>query len=114
MLDDFTKETGIKVNYEVMDSNELLETKLRRGPHRLRRGGALGLVPRPPDQGGHLPEARQVASSTTSSNLDPDITKRLEVFDPGNEHAVNYMWGTSGVAYNEEAIKAAHAECAGR
>jgi putrescine transport system substrate-binding protein len=29
------------------------------------------------------------------------------VFDPGNEHAVNYMWGTSGVAYNEEAIKAA-------
>ena len=29
------------------------------------------------------------------------------MFDPGNEHAVNYMWGTSGVAYNEEAIKAA-------
>ena len=40
-------------------------------------------------------------------NLDPDITKRLEVFDPGNEHAVNYMWGTSGVAYNEGMIKAA-------
>jgi putrescine transport system substrate-binding protein len=28
------------------------------------------------------------------------------VFDPGNEYAVNYMWGTSGVAYNEEAVKA--------
>jgi putrescine transport system substrate-binding protein len=44
---------------------------------------------------------------TNLKNLDADITKKLEVFDPGNEHAVNYMWGTSGVAYNEEAIKAA-------
>src|SRR4029078_11636925 len=43
-------------------------------------------------------------------NLDPGITKRLEVFDPANEYAVNYMWGTSGVAYNEEAIKAAMTE----
>ena len=31
VLEDFTKETGIKVNYEVMDSNELLETKLVAG-----------------------------------------------------------------------------------
>ena len=31
VLDDFTKETGVKVNYEVMDSNELLETKLVAG-----------------------------------------------------------------------------------
>src|SRR5437762_11254339 len=30
-LEDFTKETGVKVNYEVMDSNELLETKLVAG-----------------------------------------------------------------------------------
>ena len=31
VLEDFTKETGVKVNYEVMDSNELLETKLVAG-----------------------------------------------------------------------------------
>lgn len=31
VLDEFTKETGVKVNYEVMDSNELLETKLVAG-----------------------------------------------------------------------------------
>ena len=40
-------------------------------------------------------------------NLDADISKKLEVFDPANEYSVNYMWGTSGVAYNEEAIKQA-------
>jgi putrescine transport system substrate-binding protein len=103
---DFTKETGITVNYEVMDSNELLETKLVAG-----RTGYDVVVP----SANFL--ARQIKSGIYQKldkskldnlkNLDPDITKRLEVFDPGNEHAVNYMWGTSGVAYNEEAIKAA-------
>jgi putrescine transport system substrate-binding protein len=106
VLEDFTKETGVKVNYEVMDSNELLETKLVAG-----RTGYDVVVP----SASFL--ARQIKAGIymkldrsklpNIKNLDPDITKRLEVFDPGNEHAVNYMWGTSGVAYNEEAIKAA-------
>jgi putrescine transport system substrate-binding protein len=106
VLDDFTKETGIKVQYEVMDSNELLETKLLAG-----RTGYDVVVP----SASFL--ARQIKQSiyqkldksklTNYGNLDADITKKLEVFDPGNEYAVNYMWGTSGVAYNEEAIKAA-------
>src|SRR5436190_7653660 len=106
VIDAFTKETGITVNYEVMDSNELLETKLVAG-----RTGYDVVVP----SASFL--ARQIklgvyqkldkSRLTNLKNLDPDITKRLEVFDPGNEHAVNYMWGTSGVAYNEEAIKAA-------
>jgi len=106
VIDAFTKETGVTVNYEVMDSNELLETKLVAG-----RTGYDVVVP----SANFL--ARQIKSGIYQKldkakldqlkNLDPDITKRLEVFDPGNEHAVNYMWGTSGVAYNEEAIKAA-------
>ena len=106
VLDDFTKETGVKVNYEVMDSNELLETKLVAG-----RTGYDVVVP----SASFL--ARQIKAGvyqkldksklTNLKNLDVDITKRLEVFDPGNEYAVNYMWGTSGVAYNEEAINAA-------
>jgi putrescine transport system substrate-binding protein len=106
VLEDFEKETGVKVNYEVMDSNELLETKLVAG-----RTGYDVVVP----SASFL--ARQIKAGIYQKldrsklpnlkNLDPDITKRLEVFDPGNEHAVNYMWGTSGVAYNEEAINAA-------
>ena len=106
VLEAFTAETGVKVNYEVMDSNEMLETKLLAG-----RTGYDVVVP----SASFL--ARQIKTGIYQKldrsklpnlkNLDPDITKRLEVFDPGNEHAVNYMWGTSGVAYNEEAIKAA-------
>src|SRR5688572_9281506 len=106
VLEEFTQETGIKVNYEVMDSNELLETKLVAG-----RTGYDVVVP----SASFL--ARQIKAGIYQKldrskldnlkNLDPEITKKLEVFDPANEHAVNYMWGTSGIAYNEEAIKAA-------
>ena len=102
----FEKDTGIKVNYEVMDSNELLETKLLAG-----RTGYDVVVP----SASFL--ARQIKANIYQKldksklpnlkNMDADITKRLEVFDPGNEHAVNYMWGTDGVGYNEAKVKEA-------
>jgi putrescine transport system substrate-binding protein len=105
VLEDFTKETGIKVNYEVMDSNELLETKLMAG-----RTGYDVVVP----SANFL--ARQIKAGIYQKldksklpglkHLDPTITQKLQTFDPGNEYAANYMWGTSGVAFNEEAIKA--------
>ena len=103
VLEDFTRETGIQVNYEVMDSNELLETKLLAG-----RTGYDVVVP----SASFL--ARQITAGIYQKldktllpnlkNLDPDLTARQQVFDPGNEYSVNYMWGTSGVAYNEDKI----------
>jgi putrescine transport system substrate-binding protein len=35
----------------------------------------------------------------------PEITKQLAVYDPGNDYAVNYMWGTTGIGYNVKAVK---------
>jgi putrescine transport system substrate-binding protein len=106
VLEAFTKETGITVNYEVMDSNEMLETKLLAG-----RTGYDVVVP----SASFL--ARQIKTGIYQKldksklpnlkNLDADLTRRQEVFDPGTEHSVNYMWGTSGVAYNEGKIKEA-------
>ena len=106
VLEDFTIETGIKVKYDTFDSNDMLETKLLAG-----RTGYDVVVP----SASFL--ARQIktgiyqkldkARLPNLKNLDADLTKRQEVFDPGNEYAVNYMWGTSGVAYNEGKIKQA-------
>jgi len=106
VIEAFEKETGVKVNYEVMDSNELLETKLLAG-----RTGYDVVVP----SASFL--ARQIKSGIYQKldkarlpnykNLDADLTKRQEVFDPGNAYGVNYMWGTSGVAYNEAKVKEA-------
>lgn len=104
ILADFTAETGIEVTYDVFDSNELLETKLLAGST-----GYDVVVP----TGTFL--ARQIQAGvfqpldksklTNLDNLDPEIMERLSKYDPGNEHAINYMWGTTGIGYNVEAVQ---------
>jgi putrescine transport system substrate-binding protein len=104
ILADFTKETGIKVVYDVFDSNEILETKLLAGST-----GYDIVVP----TGSFL--ARQIgagvfqkldkAKLTNLSNMDPVVMDRLTKYDPGNEYAINYMWGTTGIGYNVKMIK---------
>jgi putrescine transport system substrate-binding protein len=100
----FEKETGIKVNYDVFDSNEVLETKLLAG-----RTGYDIVVP----SASFL--ERQIKAGVFQkldksrlpnlSNMDEAIAQRIATaHDPGNEHAVNYFWGTSGVGYNEAKI----------
>ena len=103
VIEDFTKETGIKVQYDVFDSNEMLETKLLAG-----NTGYDIVVPsasfmyRQLKAGVH--QKLDKSQLPNLANVDPDIAKRLEAFDPGNEYSVNYMWGTSGVGYNVKKI----------
>ena len=104
ILEDFTKETGIKVVYDVFDSNEVLETKLLAGST-----GYDVVVP----TGTFL--ARQISAGVFQkldksklpnlTNMDPAISARLEKYDPGNEYAVNYMWGTTGLGINVDKVK---------
>ena len=104
ILEDFTKETGIKVVYDVFDSNEVLETKLLAGST-----GYDIVVP----TGTFL--ARQIQAGVFQkldksklpnlANMDPAISSRLEKYDPGNEHAINYMWGTTGIGINVDKVK---------
>jgi spermidine/putrescine-binding protein len=73
-LEDFQKETGIKVVYDVFDSNEVLEAKLLAG-----KSGYDIVVPSnlpgQADQGRCLPEAGQV-QAPTGKNLDPTCSRR--------------------------------------
>jgi putrescine transport system substrate-binding protein len=103
-LKDFETKTGIKVNYDVFDSNEVLETKLLAGntgydvvvptANFLERQVKAGVFQKLDKS--RLPNLK---------NVDPDILKRIAVQDPGNEHGVNYLWGTSGLGYNAAKIK---------
>ena len=63
IIEDFTKETGIKVVYDVFDSNEILETKLLAGGSGYDVVVPTGQFPGPPDRGRRLPEARQVEAA---------------------------------------------------
>ncbi len=98
-VEDFTKETGIKVRYDTFDSNDTLETKLLAG-----KSGYDVVVPT-----AYFLE-RQIkagvfqkldkAKLPNLAHLWPEVSKRLAVYDPGNQYAVNYMWGTTGIGYN--------------
>jgi putrescine transport system substrate-binding protein len=105
VLEKFTAETGIKVNYDVYDGNEVLETKLATG-----KSGYDVVVPtasfveRQIKAG--LFHKLDKSRIPNWSNLDPDILTRLAQHDPGNQYVVDYMWGTDGIGYDEGKIRA--------
>jgi putrescine transport system substrate-binding protein len=109
ILKQFEAETGVKVVYDVFDSNDVLETKLLAG-----KSGYDVVVP----SGAFL--SRQIeagvfqkldqAKLTNSGNLWDLIKERTAVYDPGNAYSVNYMWGTTGIGYNDKMIKARMAD----
>jgi putrescine transport system substrate-binding protein len=102
----FEKETGIKVNYDTYDGNEMLETKLLAGS-----SGYDVVVPSASFM------ERQIKTGTYQkldksklpnlSNVDADIARQAEKHDPGNEHSVVYMWGTTGIGYNVDKVQKA-------
>jgi putrescine transport system substrate-binding protein len=100
----FEKQTGIKVNYDVYDSNETLETKLLTG-----HTGYDVVVP----SGGFLGKQIQAgvfglldkAKLPNLKNMDESIMKAAAQFDPDNAHSVPYFWGTVGIGYNVKKIK---------
>ena len=99
VVEDFTKQTGIKVRYDTFDSNDTLETKLLAGKsgydvvvptaYFLERQIRAGVFQK-------LDKARM----PNLANMWPEISQRLAAYDPGNQYAVNYMWGTTGIGYN--------------
>jgi putrescine transport system substrate-binding protein len=103
VLADFTKETGIKVVYDTYDSNEVLETKLMAG-----KTGYDVVAPtsyalaRQIQAGVH--QKLDKAKLPNLKHMSPVIMQRMTRYDPGNEHAVVYMWGTTGIGYNAKKI----------
>ncbi|CAK9892285.1 MULTISPECIES: polyamine ABC transporter substrate-binding protein [Pseudomonas] len=105
-LADFEKATGIKPVQDVFDSNETLEGKLLAG-----RTGYDVVVPSNHFLGKQIKagafQKLDKALLPHYANLDPALMKRLEKNDPGNQYAVPYLWGTNGIGYNVEKVKAA-------
>ena len=99
VLEDFTRETGIKVVYDTFDANETLETRLLAG-----KSGYDVVVPT-----AYFLQ-RQIKASVFQKldksklpnlvNAWPVVTARLATYDPGNQYGANYMWGTTGIGYN--------------
>jgi len=99
VLEDFTRETGIKVVYDTFDANETLETRLLAG-----KSGYDVVVPTAYFLQRQIKaNVFQKINKSKLPNLGntwPVVTERLAIYDPGNQFAVNYMWGTTGIGYN--------------
>mgnify|MGYP000200476059 CR=1 FL=1 len=106
ILEDFTKETGIKVVYDVFDSNEVLETKLLAGGTGYDVVVPTGTFLARQIQAGVFTELDKSKLSNLS-NMWKEIEERVEKYDPGNKFSINYMWGTTGLGYNVDKVKAA-------
>ena len=101
----FQAETGIHINYTVFDDPDAVETTMSVGhsdydivvtnaaPH-LGREAPKGFW-RKLDQS-RIPNAR---------NADPKIMQMLQAVDPGNQYAIPWMWGTTGIMYDLDKIK---------
>ena len=103
LLEKFTAETGIKITYDLFDSNEVLEAKLLAG-----NSGYDVVVP----SASFL--ARQIQAGVfqqldqsklpNSVHLWDDIKEATASSDPGNAYSINYMWGTTGIGVNVDKV----------
>jgi len=105
-IQNFEKETGIKVRYDTYDNNEILHAKLVAG-----KTGYDVVVPsstfaRLQIDGGLLTKLDK-AQLPNLKNLDPDIQAQIANIDPGNEHLVNWLWGYTTIGINTAKVKAA-------
>lgn len=102
----FEKETGIKVSVSNYGSNEELDSKLAPG-----NSGYDVVVPSASSyerqiRSGYYRKLDK-AQLPNLVNMDPEIQQRLAMHDPNNDYAVLHMWGTTGIGYNRDKVKAA-------
>jgi putrescine transport system substrate-binding protein len=105
VIQQFEKEFAIKVNYDVYDSNELLESRLLVG-----HTNYDVVVPSAYFLENQIKasiyQKLDKAELPNLKNLDPEVVSGVALYDPGNQYAVDYMWlSTTGLAYNVEKIR---------
>ncbi|WP_372871024.1 polyamine ABC transporter substrate-binding protein [Paenalcaligenes niemegkensis] len=100
----FEKATGIKVRYDVYDSNDTLQAKLLTG-----KSGYDVVVPSTHYAArqieGGLFQKLDKSKIPNLEHLDPDIMAVLADVDPGNEYLVPWGYGTNGLGYNVTRVK---------
>ena len=102
-LEDFEREYGIKVNYDVYDTSEIVDAKLMAGNSGYdvvlhSAGFSSRLIP----AGIYQRLDRDKLSNW--NNLDKALLQSVAQYDPGNQYGVPYMWGTTGFSYNFDMI----------
>jgi putrescine transport system substrate-binding protein len=106
ILPEFQREYGIHVNYDVYDTQEIVETKLLAG----HTGYDLVVTATPFFEREALVGALQKLDKRQLPNLknvDPEASRFIANFDPGNQFTIVYTWlNTTGFAFDRQKIAA--------
>ncbi len=101
---DFTAETGIEVVYDLYASAEEMQAKMLAGSTGYDVVVMAGLsMPQFIKAG--IYEKLDRTKLTNWGNLDPEILKIVEGYDPGNAYSIPYMWGSVGITYNMDMVR---------
>lgn len=102
----FEKANGVKVKYDMYDSNEVLQAKLLTG-----KSGYDVVYPSADFAGNHIKAGVYLKLDKSKlpnlANLNPEFLKKLETVDPGNQYVLPYMWGTMAFGINVDKVKKA-------
>lgn len=107
LITKFEKETGYHVVYETFDSNEAMLTKIKQG------GTSYDLAVPSDYTVQRMIKSGLVAKidKTKLSNYHNLDSRFLNLsFDPNNDYSVPYFWGTLGIVYNDQYVKASQVQ----
>jgi putrescine transport system substrate-binding protein len=103
LVQEFEREFGIKVNYDIYDSSEIVDTKLLTG-----RSGYDLVIHSTSFSQRLIPigvyERVDYARLRNWHHMDPDLLARIREHFGDDIAGVPYMWGTTGFAYNREMV----------
>jgi putrescine transport system substrate-binding protein len=105
-IPNFEKETGIKVRYDIFDSNEILHAKM------IAKNTGYDIVVPSSNWGkmqmdGGLLQKLDKSKLPNWKNLDPAILAQMAQLDPGNQYLVDWLWSYTTVGINVDKVKAA-------
>ena len=102
-ISNFEAETGIQVTYDMYDSNEVLEAKMLAGS-----SGYDLVVPtadflaRGREAGAY--QDMDISKIPNAKNQNPQIQAQADEMTGSTNAGLVYMWGSTGIAYNEDMI----------
>ena len=105
-LDNFEKETNIRIVHEVFTNSTETKDLLHQGSDKYDVMVQAGAQMRQVLDEKSAVETLDRAKIPNAEFLDPAALSYIDVLDPNNSHSVPYMWGTVGLGVNKEKVRA--------
>jgi putrescine transport system substrate-binding protein len=103
-IEKFESEYGIKVNYDIYDSSQVVDVKLLAG------NSGYDVVVHSSQYSSRLAplgiyEKLDYSRLDNRRNLDPELIEKIDVYEKTRGYAIPYHWGTTGYAWNVKLVR---------